>query len=58
MESLGKGLNPVRGDGVNRNSSLSLDAMIEAEENNEYDPDMNIALNQIANFRDLGYKFM
>jgi hypothetical protein len=58
LESLGKGLNPVRGDGVNRNSSLSLDAMIEAEENNEYDPDMNIALNQIANFRDLGYKFM
>jgi hypothetical protein len=57
FESLGRGLSPQKGIGVNRNNSVSLDALTEGA-TDPLDDDTNLAMDQIANYRDLGYKFM
>lgn len=56
FESLGRGLSPQKGVGMNRNASVALDALTEGVES--FDDDTNLAMDQIANYRDLGYKFM
>lgn len=55
FESLGKGLSPQRGVGLNRTHSVDLNAITESQIG--YEDDTGIAMNQIENFRDLGYRF-
>lgn len=59
FESLGRGLAPQKGVGMNRNSTISLDVLTEnADGFANVDDDTNTALDQIANYMNLGYKFM
>lgn len=59
FEALGRGLAPQKGVGMNRNSNVALDSLTESASGyGGYDDDTNMAMDQIANYRDLGYKFM
>lgn len=63
FEAIGKGLEPIRATGVNRAPTVDLNALVEtsmggkSNEQGEDEDDTQIAMNQIENFRDLGYRF-
>lgn len=58
FESLGRGLTPQKGVGMNRNANIAMDTLTESATGFNLDDDTNLAMDQIANYRDLGYKFM
>ena len=57
FEALGKGLTPQRASGLNRVHTTDLNAITESQHGGNYEEDAGIAMNQIENFRDLGYRF-
>lgn len=58
FEAIGKGLKPQTGTGRNRTPTINLNAVVESAEEGGYsEDDTGLAMNQIRNFRDLGYNF-
>ena len=57
FEAIGKGLKPQSGTGRSRTPTVNLNAMVESQEEGYSEDDTGLAMNQIKNFRDLGYNF-